>query len=187
MRSIRNRTRDEDGAAAVEFALILPVLVLLVFGIIEFGMAFKSSLTVTSATRSGARTASALPRESNFHEATANAVARSVSTLPDGAVEELWIYKAGTNGYPVGKTSFDAGCSSCTVWDYDDANELFVDRGTSSWNPSSQNACAGTGDSVGIYVKMEHNFVTGLFGADMTITDHTVMRLEPKPAYLGCK
>ncbi|MGD9798357.1 MAG: TadE/TadG family type IV pilus assembly protein, partial [Acidimicrobiia bacterium] len=97
MRSIRNRTRDEDGAAAVEFALILPVLVLLVFGIIEFGMAFKSSLTVTSATRSGARTASALPRESNFHEATANAVARSVSTLPDGAVEELWIYKAGTN------------------------------------------------------------------------------------------
>jgi len=52
----RRRRRNEDGVVAVEFALILPVLVMLVFGIIAFGIGFNQKLVVTRATREAART-----------------------------------------------------------------------------------------------------------------------------------
>lgn len=50
--------RSERGAAVVEFALVLPLLILLVFGIIEFGRAYNLYLGVTHAAREGARIAS---------------------------------------------------------------------------------------------------------------------------------
>ena len=48
--------RDERGAAMVEFAMILPLLVLLTFGIIEFGVAFNASSSVSQSSRAGGRT-----------------------------------------------------------------------------------------------------------------------------------
>lgn len=51
------KERGERGAVAVEFALILPLLVLLLFGIIEFGQAYNAYITVTHAAREGARLA----------------------------------------------------------------------------------------------------------------------------------
>ena len=51
------RWRQEDGQTLVEFALVLPVLALVLFGIIQFGLAFKDSLAVTDAVRAGARQA----------------------------------------------------------------------------------------------------------------------------------
>lgn len=41
----------------VEFALVLPILLLLVFGIIQFGILFNNYLTLTDAVRAGARQA----------------------------------------------------------------------------------------------------------------------------------
>ena len=48
---------DEHGAAAVEFALLLPLLVLLLFGLIQFGLAFNTRIQATNAAREGARMA----------------------------------------------------------------------------------------------------------------------------------
>lgn len=48
----------ERGAVAVEFALILPVLLLLILGIIEFGIAFNHQQGLHAAAREGARLAS---------------------------------------------------------------------------------------------------------------------------------
>jgi Flp pilus assembly protein TadG len=45
----------DRGAAAVEFALILPILLLLIFGIIDFGRALNAQITLTQAAREGAR------------------------------------------------------------------------------------------------------------------------------------
>lgn len=45
----------ERGAAMVEFALILPLLLLLVFGIIEFGRAYNVKVQLTGSVREGAR------------------------------------------------------------------------------------------------------------------------------------
>jgi Flp pilus assembly protein TadG len=46
---------NERGATAVEFAILLPVLLLILFGIIEFGMIMYGREIVTNATREGAR------------------------------------------------------------------------------------------------------------------------------------
>jgi Flp pilus assembly protein TadG len=47
--------REQKGASAVEFALILPLLVVFVFGIIEFGLLLYNQQVITNASREGAR------------------------------------------------------------------------------------------------------------------------------------
>jgi Flp pilus assembly protein TadG len=55
--SRRGSTRDERGANLVEFALIVPFLLLLLFGIIEFAWLFSQNLDVRHGSREGARLA----------------------------------------------------------------------------------------------------------------------------------
>lgn len=57
MSATRRRWRDK-GAAAVEFALIVPALVVLIFGSIEFGLAVQARTMVGNAAREGVRVAS---------------------------------------------------------------------------------------------------------------------------------
>lgn len=47
--------KDKKGAAAVEFALVLPVLLLILFGIIEFGIILYDKAVITNASREAAR------------------------------------------------------------------------------------------------------------------------------------
>jgi len=49
------RARSERGAAAVEFALVLPVLILLIVGMLEFARAYNAQISVSNAAREGAR------------------------------------------------------------------------------------------------------------------------------------
>src|SRR5207249_11200006 len=51
------RTVGESGASLVEFALIIPLFVLLLFGLIDFGWAYTQYLDVKSGAREGARLA----------------------------------------------------------------------------------------------------------------------------------
>ncbi|WP_433042203.1 TadE/TadG family type IV pilus assembly protein [Dactylosporangium sp. CS-033363] len=53
--TVRAQSRDERGAAAVELAIVLPVLLLIIFGIIDFGRAYNQRLILTEAAREGAR------------------------------------------------------------------------------------------------------------------------------------
>lgn len=53
----RRMRGQEGGAAAIEFALIMPLLVLFVFGIIGFGLAFMQMQTIRGALREGGRAA----------------------------------------------------------------------------------------------------------------------------------
>lgn len=51
-----SRTRNRDrGVTVIEFAIILPLLLMVVFGIVEFGRAYQARLTVTHAAREGVR------------------------------------------------------------------------------------------------------------------------------------
>lgn len=53
----RLEARSERGQAMVEFALVLPILLVLVLGIIQFGILFNNYVTLTDAVRAGARQA----------------------------------------------------------------------------------------------------------------------------------
>ena len=52
------RTRREGGQALVELALVLPIFLLLLLGIVQFGTVFRDYIALTDATRVGARQAS---------------------------------------------------------------------------------------------------------------------------------
>ena len=51
----RSKRQPDRGAAAVEFALVLPMLLLVVFGLIDFGRLLNAQITLTEAAREGAR------------------------------------------------------------------------------------------------------------------------------------
>jgi len=51
----RHKKNGQKGAALAEFAIILPLLLLLVFGIIEFGLILYNKQVITNASREGAR------------------------------------------------------------------------------------------------------------------------------------
>lgn len=94
--------RKEGGQALVEFALVLPLLLLLVFGGIEFGRLYHSHLVITSAAREGARTAAVTHDTGQIQEAierstaslsasvTSNAGAKTAGPLP--TTGQVWYY-----------------------------------------------------------------------------------------------
>lgn len=53
--SNRLSLKNEQGQSMTEFALVLPILVILLFGVIQFGIVFNNYITVTDAVRAGAR------------------------------------------------------------------------------------------------------------------------------------
>ena len=53
----RSRTAPDRGSVVVEFALVVPVLLLIVFGIIDFGRALNAQIVLTGAAREGVRLA----------------------------------------------------------------------------------------------------------------------------------
>lgn len=55
MKRKRFGKKGERGQSMVEFVLVLPIFLLLVFGIVDFGMGFHAWLTVTNSAREGAR------------------------------------------------------------------------------------------------------------------------------------
>jgi Flp pilus assembly protein TadG len=58
VRRFRHSTHDTGGQAAVEFALVLPFLLVMLIGIVEFGRAWNQHQVITDAARESARKAS---------------------------------------------------------------------------------------------------------------------------------
>lgn len=182
------RRGDDSGAVAVEAAFIFPILVLILFGIIEFSLFLRDHVALSAAVRSGARTASAEPRMSTFKADAAGAVLRAGTGMPFSKVHQMWVYEANAGGYPTngGSTAgtsgnFDNCTTKCVVFTY---NGSSFSETSGTWSETDVNACPGDAGmtNVGIFIKAHHSFVTGLFGSTVDITDHAVLRFEPIPA-----
>jgi Flp pilus assembly protein TadG len=73
---------SERGAAAVEFAILLPLLLMLVLGTIEFGRAYNAQITLTNAARDGVRVMAIGNDPAGAKTAAKNAAASVSSTIP---------------------------------------------------------------------------------------------------------
>lgn len=77
----RHRMRREQGQTMVEFALVMPVLLLVIFGIIQFGVLYNDYISLTDATRIGARKAAVSRQTGNPVGLATAAVRNSASDL----------------------------------------------------------------------------------------------------------
>ncbi|QWZ06354.1 pilus assembly protein [Nocardioides panacis] len=206
---IRARRRGQRGAVAVEAALVTTfILIPLIFGIIEFSFVLRDYVSVTSATRSGTRIASANAgagvqicdpgetgtacadtRAPEFAKLAANAVQNQGSALNKDQINYMLIYKSNASGYPGTMTSWGStppatSCvtvGSCVVFKWVKASDKFkYDSG--AWDSKTVNACVSGAESTGVYINATHGFLTGLFGSSMVIGDRTVMKFEPLTA-----
>jgi Flp pilus assembly protein TadG len=77
----RIQIRNQQGQTMTEFALVLPVLALILFAVIQFGIVFNNYITLTDATRAGARKAAVSRQDPNRNSAVVSAVRSSASDL----------------------------------------------------------------------------------------------------------
>lgn len=80
------RTHQERGAVAVEFALLMPVLILVLLGTMEFGRAFNAQASLAYAAREGARV---MAITKNPDEARTKAINAAVSLNPAPTVVDV--------------------------------------------------------------------------------------------------
>jgi Flp pilus assembly protein TadG len=84
----RKRLKNEKGQAMVEFALILPLLLMLVFGIFEVSWFMYGKLSLENAAREGARAGSV---GTTITEATTSAESRIQAIIPDNVADNLTV------------------------------------------------------------------------------------------------
>jgi len=194
---VSKRIFGERGGAAVEAAIVTPVVMAMFFGIVEMGFLFKDYLAVGASVRAGARIASANPRTSNFAQVAANQVAQTGAAMNFNDVQQLWVYKAdplpaqggtGTNK-PIGYTDF-SGCTVCVKFSWNAATKAFVPW-FQNWDYTTQNACSASGpggppDRIGVYLQLKHYGLTKLVFSSINISDSSMMTLEPIPVLNGC-
>ncbi len=77
--------RKEDGQGLVEFALVLPILMIILLGIIEFGFMFNAKITLNSAAREGARIY-AITNDVDQVDSAVNKAASHLSPIPSGSI-----------------------------------------------------------------------------------------------------
>lgn len=102
------RWRRQRGAAAVEFALILPILLMLVFGIIDFGLYINAAAVVGNAAREGARSASLGATSAQVE----GVVGSALGSLPGDPLDNATIDVSCRTPAGGACSSFDAGAAS---------------------------------------------------------------------------
>lgn len=79
--SKRTDMKQERGQSVAEFALVLPLMMLVLLGIVQFGMVFKQYITLTDAVREGARKAAVARHRTDRTTHVQNAVVTAGSDL----------------------------------------------------------------------------------------------------------
>lgn len=185
--------RSEKGQAIVEFALVLPVFVLLVIGLIEFSFVWNSRNTVLFASRDG----SMLAAEGGSLDGTDCVVLERIEgdvVSPASAlrVQEIVIYWSDRNGAQIGTNQnvyTRGGSTSCT---YPDGTTITVPYTLTTAGYVESSRCsvlAGCGgghstvDTIGVRITYQHFWLTSfarITGSAVTFTEASITRAEPQ-------
>jgi len=185
--------REEQGQALVEFALLLPLLLLLVLGIIEFSFVWNSRNTVLFASRD----ASMLAAEGGSLQGTDCVVLSRIESdivSPAAAIrlQQVQIYWSDRNGDQIGANVNVYDRAGSTTCDYGDGTTITVPYSlTSAGYPESArcDVLAGCGgshtsvDTIGVRVTYQHRWLTSfarMTGTGVTFTESTINRAEPQ-------
>ena len=189
----------ERGQSLVEFAVVVPVFLLLLLAMLEFGFAFEHDQTISYATREGARTGAALGDGSTTYPcSTANfdapiiAAVERVLTAPGSPIDlsqvsSISVYKSTADGSPAaGYVNVWTPASSGTP--VVDGMALDFKQTTTGWIPCTRNNGANA-DALGVSITYTYQFRTTfggifrfMFGnawSSIPISDKTVMNLNP--------
>ncbi len=204
-----SRQRAESGSTVIETALVFPLLVLLIFGMIEFAFVMRDYAGVANSVRVGSRVAAtganagAAACETGLEappcapasspvlaQEAADAIQRGGSSMPGDNINYLLVYKANSAGFPGadGNTTMPTTCqgvTNCVEFRWRDSLDAFRYH-VGSWSSVSISACFPGSPTnpmhrVGIYLDASHPMMTGLFGASIHLTDRAVMNFEPLP------
>jgi Flp pilus assembly protein TadG len=185
--------RSEKGQAIVEFAMLLPVFVLLIIGLIEFSLVWNSRNTVLFASRDG----SMIAAEGGSLYGTDCVVLQRIESdvvSPSTAlrIQEISIYWSDRNGDQIGSNQniyTRTGSTSCT---YPDGNTITVPYtlATAGYVESARcSVLAGCGgshtsvDTIGVRVTYQHFWLTSFVrfaGNSVTFTEASITRAEPQ-------
>jgi Flp pilus assembly protein TadG len=175
--------KRDRGTALIEMAMVLPLLLMIMFGILEAGGAFKDMLTASNAVRDGVRI---LTAKGDDADADCSALLAAVNTLELAGrfsdLERIEIYKAGSNGSQLGPSTTNT--YSFTAGDPTDCADWNGYPGT-NYPPSSRYVLAGGTtqlDIIGMRIVYTHNWYTQIppFRGFITINQTTISRVEPE-------
>jgi Flp pilus assembly protein TadG len=144
MRVIRNRISREEGVAAVEFAIILPVLALLLFGILEFGRVWTQYQLYQGAAREGARCAAVKIDSDCDIQGAIDQAAEPFETSEDATIQLV-----GGGALPNGCTEQTIGQDVQASWDQQlELNIPFWNEVTVTPTVKAVFRCEGSGGGV---------------------------------------
>jgi hypothetical protein len=149
---------------------------------------------VSNTTRASARVASAGGNDSDADYSVIQALSRESSAMRASDIQRMVVFKASGPGdkVPASCAAGNPVAGVCNVYTTADFNRPPSDWGCKSptsldgwWCPTSRKVAitvtnGGPPDYVGVWITANHQFITGLFGPNLTFTDQTVMRVEPR-------
>jgi Flp pilus assembly pilin Flp len=193
----------ESGATAVEFAIILPFLVGILVGMLEFSLLLKNVALTGSAVNGASRVASVESRKSQYQQHAFESV---VALLQRNSLvaDKIVIFKADKatglprNGAVLATDAptpllvpgdFSSCVAECFVWSktdagyvqkLDESDPLVTDK-LVQWPWWKQSACgaADNTDFLGVWVELQHKYVTPMFGEERRVRKSAIYRLEP--------
>jgi Flp pilus assembly protein TadG len=207
-----DRRRRSRGQSVIEFTLLLPLAMMILFGLIEFGILFTHAMTIQYAVREGARAGASLANGGGTIGCNSGQSPnwQSVDPLVIAAVERVLqspgsqVVLAQVTTIVIYKANVTTGADTVglrNTWRYSlnggpvpigTTDRLsFVDTAypaTDGWKACSRSNGGATIDPIGVSVTYNYVFqtpLTAIFrmfggaGASLTITDRTVMDLNP--------
>ena len=160
------RLKSQKGAAAVEFAIIAPLLLVMLFGIIEFSILLYDKAMLTNASREGARAGIVFTPEGRDPTSTITQVNVAVGNINDKIDIAVTTY-----------------CANHLISFGNNPNLLT----TTTWVDNNGDGVLSPGDSFNVEVTYNYNFLVfsnliGIFGGGfsdiLNLKAITIMRLE---------
>ena len=185
-------TSSERGQALVEFALILPVFVLVLFSVVEFGFVMNASNTLNYVSRVGAMLAAEGGQTAGTDCIILSAIERELtSPATPTRVSRIDIYWSDANGAQLGSNANTYTRSGSTTCSFADGTSVTVPYTLSSPGYTEDERCdvllgCGGGhttvDTIGVRITYTHQWVTA-FGRNIagpiTFQRSTAVRMEP--------